>query len=148
MVSHCYHFTKFIQTDDLSLLSGLDFICHLFVAKAPLLAYNSFVEAIFVLNDCDAHSGHGRSQSSRSESRLFSIRYVRADWYYFCFLFSFATKDKFVWSSFPETNFLEYLKTTHFQKNTKKMFSNSRKLFPVIFEFREKRIVFCFQDSF
>lgn len=43
-------------------------------AKAPLLAYNSFVEAIFVLNDCDAHSGHGRSQSSRSESRLFSIR--------------------------------------------------------------------------
>lgn len=43
-------------------------------AKAPLLAYNSFVEAIFVLNDCDAHSGHGRSQSSRFESRLFSIR--------------------------------------------------------------------------
>ncbi|KAI3407688.1 Cnd1 domain-containing protein [Psidium guajava] len=45
-------------------------------AKAPLLAYNSFVEAIFVLNDCHAHSGHCSSQSSQSESRLFSIRGV------------------------------------------------------------------------
>ncbi|PSS01509.1 Condensin-2 complex subunit like [Actinidia chinensis var. chinensis] len=43
-------------------------------AKAPLLAYNSFVEAIFVLNDCDPHNGHSRSQSSRAEGRLFSIR--------------------------------------------------------------------------
>ncbi|XP_052189490.1 uncharacterized protein LOC127799472 isoform X2 [Diospyros lotus] len=43
-------------------------------AKAPLLAYNSFVEAIFVLNDCDAHSGHSNSQSSKSESRMFSLR--------------------------------------------------------------------------
>lgn len=43
-------------------------------AKAPLLAYNSFVEAIFVLNDCNAHTGHSNSQSSRSDSRLFSIR--------------------------------------------------------------------------
>ncbi|KAK4742661.1 hypothetical protein SAY87_000662 [Trapa incisa] len=43
--------------------------------KAPLLAYNSFVEAIFVLNDCRAHSGHtASSQGSRAESRLFSIR--------------------------------------------------------------------------
>ncbi|KAI6687288.1 hypothetical protein NL676_024116 [Syzygium grande] len=42
--------------------------------KAPLLAYNSFVEAIFVLNDCRAHGGHCSSQSSQSESRLFSIR--------------------------------------------------------------------------
>ncbi|KAK3435574.1 hypothetical protein EUGRSUZ_C00258 [Eucalyptus grandis] len=43
--------------------------------KAPLLAYNSFVEAIFVLNDCRAHGGHYSSQSSQSESRLlFSIR--------------------------------------------------------------------------
>lgn len=43
--------------------------------KAPLLAYNSFVEAIFVLNDCHAHGGHYSSQSSQSESRLlFSIR--------------------------------------------------------------------------
>ncbi|KAK3435758.1 hypothetical protein EUGRSUZ_C00460 [Eucalyptus grandis] len=42
--------------------------------KAPLLAYNSFVEAIFVLNDCHAHGGHYSSQSAQSESRLFSIR--------------------------------------------------------------------------
>ncbi|KAK3435615.1 hypothetical protein EUGRSUZ_C00337 [Eucalyptus grandis] len=43
--------------------------------KAPLLAYNSFVEAIFVLKDCCAHGGHYSSQSSQSESRLlFSIR--------------------------------------------------------------------------
>ncbi|KAL0414745.1 UNVERIFIED_CONTAM: Condensin-2 complex subunit D3 [Sesamum radiatum] len=43
-------------------------------AKAPLLAYNSFVEAIFVLNDCNAHTGHSNSNSSRNENRLFSIR--------------------------------------------------------------------------
>ncbi|KAF9606162.1 hypothetical protein IFM89_023255 [Coptis chinensis] len=43
-------------------------------AKAPLLAYNSFVEAIFVLNDCHAHAGHSESQGSRSQSRIFSIR--------------------------------------------------------------------------
>ncbi|KAB5537380.1 hypothetical protein DKX38_014913 [Salix brachista] len=42
--------------------------------KAPLLAYNSFVEAIFVLNDCDAHNGHCGSKSSQTENRLFSIR--------------------------------------------------------------------------
>ncbi|XP_038874592.1 condensin-2 complex subunit D3 isoform X2 [Benincasa hispida] len=42
--------------------------------KAPLLAYNSFVEAIYVLNDCHAHSGHSDSNASRAESRLFSIR--------------------------------------------------------------------------
>ncbi|XP_024978621.1 condensin-2 complex subunit D3 [Cynara cardunculus var. scolymus] len=39
--------------------------------KAPLLAYNSFVKAIFVLNDCDAHTGQTNSQK---ESHLFSIR--------------------------------------------------------------------------
>ncbi|XWS53609.1 hypothetical protein CRYUN_Cryun10bG0015700 [Craigia yunnanensis] len=43
-------------------------------AKAPLLAYNSFVEAIYVLNDCQAHNGHNDSKNSRTESRLFSIR--------------------------------------------------------------------------
>ncbi|KAK4425865.1 Condensin-2 complex subunit D3 [Sesamum alatum] len=43
-------------------------------AKAPLLAYNSFVEAIFVLNDCNAHTGRSNSNSSRNENRLFSIR--------------------------------------------------------------------------
>ncbi|KAJ6430909.1 hypothetical protein OIU84_018420 [Salix udensis] len=42
--------------------------------KAPLLAYNSFVEAIFVLNDCDAHNGHCGSKSSQTENLLFSIR--------------------------------------------------------------------------
>ncbi|KAL4642954.1 hypothetical protein ACB092_02G057000 [Castanea dentata] len=42
--------------------------------KAPLLAYNSFVEDIFILNDCHAHNGHTDSQGSRVESRLFSIR--------------------------------------------------------------------------
>ncbi|KAL2464058.1 hypothetical protein Fot_52014 [Forsythia ovata] len=43
-------------------------------AKAPLLAYNSFVEAIFVLNDCNAHTGRSNAQSLRNETRLFSIR--------------------------------------------------------------------------
>ncbi|KAK9671730.1 hypothetical protein RND81_12G051000 [Saponaria officinalis] len=43
-------------------------------AKAPLLAYNSFVEAIFVLNDCHAHMANNKSQSSRVENKLFSIR--------------------------------------------------------------------------
>ncbi|KAF7834509.1 condensin-2 complex subunit D3 [Senna tora] len=42
--------------------------------KAPLLAYNSFVEAIFVLNDCHAHNGRNGSHSSGTESQLFSIR--------------------------------------------------------------------------
>ncbi|GFZ21796.1 binding protein [Actinidia rufa] len=59
---------------DLVVLLGFDFLYYVFAAKAPLLAYNSFVEAIFVLNDCDPHNGHSRSQSSRAESRLFSIR--------------------------------------------------------------------------
>ncbi|XP_073125886.1 condensin-2 complex subunit CAP-D3 [Henckelia pumila] len=44
-------------------------------AKAPLLAYNSFVEAIFVLNDCNAHTGRKNSNSSRNENRLiFTLR--------------------------------------------------------------------------
>ncbi|KAL7595809.1 hypothetical protein Lser_V15G30715 [Lactuca serriola] len=42
--------------------------------KAPLLAYNSFVEAVFVLNDCNAHTGQANSGSSSKENRLFSIR--------------------------------------------------------------------------
>ncbi|KAK3435894.1 hypothetical protein EUGRSUZ_C00332 [Eucalyptus grandis] len=49
-------------------------VVYSYKVKAPLLAYNSFVEAIFVLNDCRAHGGHYSSQSSQSESRLFSIR--------------------------------------------------------------------------
>ncbi|KAK8661761.1 hypothetical protein V6N13_091356 [Hibiscus sabdariffa] len=43
-------------------------------AKAPLLAYNSFIEAVYVLNDCRAHNGHNDSKSSQTEGRLFSIR--------------------------------------------------------------------------
>eukprot|EP00268_Persea_americana_P021801 TRINITY_DN21706_c0_g1_i1.p1 TRINITY_DN21706_c0_g1~~TRINITY_DN21706_c0_g1_i1.p1 ORF type:complete len:1185 (+),score=294.56 TRINITY_DN21706_c0_g1_i1:141-3557(+) len=43
-------------------------------AKAPLLAYNSFVEAIFVLNDCHAHAGHSESQGLQNGRQLFSIR--------------------------------------------------------------------------
>ncbi|KAJ4834078.1 hypothetical protein Tsubulata_016276 [Turnera subulata] len=41
--------------------------------KAPLLAYNSFVEAIFVLNNHNAKNTHG-SKISQKENRLFSIR--------------------------------------------------------------------------
>lgn len=43
--------------------------------KAPLLAYNSFVETIFVLNDCHAHAGHIEMlHTSESERALFSLR--------------------------------------------------------------------------
>ncbi|KAL0762572.1 hypothetical protein Bca101_078723 [Brassica carinata] len=44
--------------------------------KAPLLAYNSFVEAIYVLNDCHAHNGHNNSDAkqSRTKDQAFSIR--------------------------------------------------------------------------
>lgn len=48
------------------------------VVKAPLLAYNSFVEAIYVLNDCHAHNGHNNldSKQSRTKDQAFSIRYL------------------------------------------------------------------------
>ncbi|KAL5190583.1 Condensin-2 complex subunit D3 [Glycine soja] len=42
--------------------------------KSPLLAYNSFVEAVFVLNNYHVHNGHGESQGSQKESQIFSIR--------------------------------------------------------------------------
>ncbi|XP_073008465.1 condensin-2 complex subunit CAP-D3 [Typha latifolia] len=43
--------------------------------KAPLLAYNSFIEAILVLNDCHAHSGHSEIQgSSQAAHQPFAIR--------------------------------------------------------------------------
>ncbi|KAJ7543820.1 hypothetical protein O6H91_09G053500 [Diphasiastrum complanatum] len=43
--------------------------------KAPLLAYNSFVEVIFNLNDCRAHSGFNIAwQRSENERELFSLR--------------------------------------------------------------------------
>lgn len=49
----------------------------LLTVKAPLLAYNSFVEAIYVLNDCHAHNGHNNSDSkqSRTKDQAFTIRY-------------------------------------------------------------------------
>ncbi|CAK9145584.1 unnamed protein product [Ilex paraguariensis] len=50
------------------------FFGNILKAKAPLLAYNSFVEAIFVLNDCNAHTGHSNTQSLRTENQLFSLR--------------------------------------------------------------------------
>ncbi|KAG6474188.1 condensin-2 complex subunit D3-like [Zingiber officinale] len=44
-------------------------------AKAPLLAYNSFVEAIFFLNDCSIHSFNNETQGGLNNiSQLFSIR--------------------------------------------------------------------------
>ncbi|GLT79389.1 hypothetical protein SLA2020_508800 [Shorea laevis] len=43
-------------------------------AKSPLLAYNSFVEAIYVLNDYQAHNRRSDSKDARAEGRLFSIR--------------------------------------------------------------------------
>ncbi|KAG5065938.1 hypothetical protein JHK86_009669 [Glycine max] len=42
--------------------------------KSPLLAYNSFVEAVFGLNNCHVHNGHGESQGSQKESQIFSIK--------------------------------------------------------------------------
>ncbi|KAL4639773.1 hypothetical protein ACB092_03G242200 [Castanea dentata] len=47
---------------------------NVYAVKTPLLAYNSFVEAIFILNDCRAHIGDANSQGSRVESQLFTIR--------------------------------------------------------------------------
>ena len=49
---------------------------NVYAVKAPLLAYNSFVEAIFILNDCRAHIGDANSQGSRVESQLFTILLV------------------------------------------------------------------------
>lgn len=46
----------------------------MFAVKAPLLAYNSFVEAVYVLNDCHVHSGHKDKKNLKSESKLFSIK--------------------------------------------------------------------------
>ncbi|GJS44223.1 condensin-2 complex subunit D3 [Tanacetum coccineum] len=43
-------------------------------AKSPLLAYNSFVEAIYVLNDCNAHTGQSNFGDSQKENRLFCIQ--------------------------------------------------------------------------
>ncbi|KAM3707331.1 hypothetical protein ACB098_02G018600 [Castanea mollissima] len=44
------------------------------IVKAPLLAHNRFVEAIFILKDCRAHIGDANSHGSKVESQLFAIR--------------------------------------------------------------------------
>ncbi|KAK3136723.1 hypothetical protein QOZ80_5BG0441450 [Eleusine coracana subsp. coracana] len=44
-------------------------------AKAPLLAYNSFIEAIYVLNDCTGHGAYSNSQGRQDRGpALFTIR--------------------------------------------------------------------------
>ncbi|KAL5206634.1 hypothetical protein ABZP36_034843 [Zizania latifolia] len=44
-------------------------------AKAPLLAYNSFIEAIYVLNNCLGHGAHSESQGRSDRGpTLFAIR--------------------------------------------------------------------------
>lgn len=55
---------------------ALIIVYNILAAKAPLLAYNSFVEAIFVLNDCHVHNGLNDSKGLQTEHRLFSIRYM------------------------------------------------------------------------
>lgn len=66
MLSHC-----------LTRIMSLIDICLIFAAKAPLLAYNSFIEAIYVLNDCTGQAVYSESQSQGSSDRrpaLFAIR--------------------------------------------------------------------------
>ncbi|CAH8391940.1 unnamed protein product [Eruca vesicaria subsp. sativa] len=73
-------FLRFLLSlvDESEKIRGLaDFLFgNILKVKAPLLAYNSFVEAIYVLNDCHAHSGHNNSDSkqSRTKDQAFSIR--------------------------------------------------------------------------
>ncbi|KAL6599911.1 hypothetical protein ACP70R_045562 [Stipagrostis hirtigluma subsp. patula] len=48
---------------------------HILKAKAPLLAYNSFIEAIYVLNNCTGHGAYSESQGSSDRGpALFAIR--------------------------------------------------------------------------
>jgi hypothetical protein len=42
--------------------------------KAPLLAYTHFVEALSVLNDCDAHHSETVRAASQKDRNLFSIK--------------------------------------------------------------------------
>lgn len=59
----------------ISIFCGPNNLSFYMAAKAPLLAYNSFIEAIFFLNDCSTHSAHVESQGGlHARSRLFSIR--------------------------------------------------------------------------
>ena len=65
-----YHFCKSLPNMNLNVVA----------AKAPLLAYNSFIEAIYVLNNYTGHGGFSESQGSQSSqgsdrgSTLFAIR--------------------------------------------------------------------------
>ena len=61
-----------------------DLMAYFSSAKAPLLAYNSFVETIFVLNDCHAHASHIEMQHTQeSERKMFSLRYfLQGFWVY------------------------------------------------------------------
>ncbi|XP_027119793.1 condensin-2 complex subunit CAP-D3 [Coffea arabica] len=61
------------ESDKIRQLAGFLF-GNILKVKAPLLAYNSFVEAIFVLNDCNAHTGRSNPQNSKSENQVFCIR--------------------------------------------------------------------------
>lgn len=48
------------------------FACNIF---APLLAYNIFLEAIFILNDCHVYASHIEAlQTLEIECHLFSLR--------------------------------------------------------------------------
>jgi condensin-2 complex subunit D3 len=42
--------------------------------KAPLLAYTHFVEALSVLNDCDAHHSETVRAATQKDRDLFSIK--------------------------------------------------------------------------
>ena len=61
------------------------------LAKAPLLAYNSFVETIFVLNDCHAHASHIEMlHTPESERKLFSLRYFLQGFWVYQLLYVYA----------------------------------------------------------
>ena len=71
---HLKRYLLFILT--FSCFKSLPNIYVNFAAKAPLLAYNSFIEAIYVLNDCTGHGAHSESQrSSDRRPALFAIRW-------------------------------------------------------------------------
>ncbi|KAJ1407657.1 Condensin complex subunit 1, C-terminal [Sesbania bispinosa] len=84
MADFCVRYTALVDSyitkitgcllDPCELVRRQTFILLSRLLQAPLLAYNSFVEAVYVLNDCHAHNGHRESHGSRMESQRFSIR--------------------------------------------------------------------------
>lgn len=66
------HFRLLCSSAEIFLYSDKTIFFASSTVKAPLLAYNNFVEAIFVLNDCHTHSGH--SARSKTEAQNFSLR--------------------------------------------------------------------------